>query len=67
MNTPLTIKQISPTKIPFKCPTCNGFGSLKYGKLQCHACRGQGYVVIDQKTTIKDRQTVCQTHNSLPI
>ena len=32
-----------------KCPVCNGFGTLKYGELQCHACKGKGYVLVPNK------------------
>ncbi|KKT67623.1 MAG: hypothetical protein UW60_C0003G0031 [Candidatus Woesebacteria bacterium GW2011_GWA2_44_33] len=33
-----------------KCPVCNGFGTLKFGSLLCHACEGKGYILIpDQK------------------
>ena len=35
--------------IPFRCVVCNGFGSLKYGAIKCQACKGSGYVVIDQE------------------
>lgn len=38
-----------PSKIPFKCVICNGFGSLKYGELQCHGCKGKGYILIPTK------------------
>lgn len=44
--------KVEPKKIPFKCPLCNGFGTLKYGEKTCQACNGKGIVVIDQ-----DRQT----------
>lgn len=37
-----------PIKIPFKCPVCNGFGTLKYGEKQCQACKGLGYVEVLQ-------------------
>jgi len=40
------INQIEPKMIPFKCPVCSGFGTLKYGEKVCHACNGKGYVVI---------------------
>ena len=45
----MTINEVKiiPNKIPFKCPVCNGFGSLQYGKKVCHACNGKGYVVVD--------------------
>ena len=32
-----------------RCPVCNGFGSLKYGELLCHACKGKGYVIVPNK------------------
>jgi DnaJ-class molecular chaperone len=41
--------KIEPKKIPFRCPVCNGFGSLKYGEKICQACKGLGYVIINQK------------------
>jgi len=37
-----------PVKIPFKCPVCNGFGTLKYGTVQCQGCDGKGWVVVNQ-------------------
>jgi len=51
---------IEPNKIPFKCPVCNGFGTLKYGTVTCHACNGKGYVVINNK----DRQTDEEKYSS---
>lgn len=41
-----------------KCEVCNGFGSLKYGTITCHACKGKGYIVIDKLTglPVEDRQ-----------
>jgi DnaJ-class molecular chaperone len=29
-----------------KCPVCNGFGTLKYGEIVCHACKGKGYIIV---------------------
>lgn len=29
-----------------RCPVCNGFGTLKYGSLICHGCKGRGYVFV---------------------
>ena len=37
-----------PVKVPFKCPVCNGWGTVKHGELVCQACGGNGYVVVDQ-------------------
>lgn len=42
--------------LPFRCPVCNGFGTLKYGEIKCQACEGKGYVVVEQKYSQKDRQ-----------
>jgi DnaJ-class molecular chaperone len=41
-----------------KCIVCNGFGSLKYGTVTCHACKGRGYIVVDKLTglPVEDRQ-----------
>ena len=33
-----------------KCVVCNSFGSLSYGRKICHACKGKGYIVINNKT-----------------
>lgn len=29
-----------------KCPVCNGFGTLKWGKITCHGCLGKGYILL---------------------
>lgn len=44
-----------PKKIPFKCPVCNGFGTLKYGAITCQACGGKGYVVVNQDGQMEDQ------------
>ena len=41
-------KQIEPNLLPFKCPVCNGWGTLGYRKKPCHACKGKGYILVDQ-------------------
>ena len=48
--------KITPKRIPFKCPVCNGFGTLKSGTLICHACKGKGYIVIDNEERQKDEK-----------
>lgn len=37
---------------PFKCPVCNAFGTLKFGKVVCHACGGKGYVLVPQEIEV---------------
>lgn len=39
-------------KVPFKCVVCNGFGTVKHGQLQCHGCKGKGFVIVDQRDDI---------------
>jgi Zn finger protein HypA/HybF involved in hydrogenase expression len=36
--------------IPFKCPNCNGYLTVSYGKRICPVCRGTGIVIVDQDT-----------------
>lgn len=50
-------EEITPNNIPFKCPVCNGFGTLKHGTKQCHGCKGKGYVVISNDRQ-KDEHTL---------
>lgn len=35
---------------PFRCPNCNGWGTVTFKKVTCHACNGKGFVIIDQET-----------------
>lgn len=44
-----------PIKIPFKCPVCNGFGTLKYGTVKCQGCSGKGWVVVNQDREMEDQ------------
>ena len=34
------------TSYPHKCPVCNGWGTVSFKKILCHACKGRGYIVI---------------------
>jgi len=43
------VQKIKLQYIPFKCPNCNGYGSVSYGKQQCKVCKGKGLVVINQE------------------
>lgn len=45
---------IKPAFIPIKCPVCNGFGTVNWGKVTCHGCKGNGYVLVPVE--MKDRQ-----------
>ena len=39
-------RKSKPTCIPIKCVVCNGFGTVNWGKAQCHACSGRGYILV---------------------
>ena len=39
-------KELKPKGIPYRCPVCNGFGTLKYGSKTCQACSGTGYILV---------------------
>lgn len=49
----------APTKIAHnchaeKCPVCNGFTTVNYGRQICAVCAGRGYVVVPNQ--IEDRR-----------
>lgn len=47
-----------PLRIPFKCPSCNGFGTVSRDRTTCHGCGGKGWVVVDQMTdSMSDKLT----------
>jgi DnaJ-class molecular chaperone len=46
---------LRPAYIPVKCPVCNGFGSVNWGKAECHGCQGRGYVLIPSVQSISSK------------
>ncbi len=45
-TTPLKIK---PDCHSERCPVCNGFGTLSFGKKVCHVCKGRCYLLVPNK------------------
>lgn len=41
-----SIQQVKPKFYAQKCPTCNGFGTLKYGTIKCNGCHGKTWVLV---------------------
>ncbi len=37
-----------------KCPVCNGFTTVNYGRQTCAACKGKGFVIVPNQ--IEDRR-----------
>lgn len=49
-------EKIIPKTVPFRCPVCNGFGTVgkyKY-KTRCHGCDGLGWVSVYQEEIVLD-------------
>lgn len=42
------VSKITPNTLPFKCPNCNGYGTVGYKKNTCHSCGGTGVVFVPQ-------------------
>ena len=42
------VKKVKPKVLPFKCPNCNGYGTVGYDKRPCHSCKGKGVVFVPQ-------------------
>lgn len=40
------VRKVKPTQIGQKCPVCSGFGTLKYGTIKCHGCKGKGFILV---------------------
>ena len=43
---PISKIKFVAAKLAQRCPVCNGFGTINYGKATCHACNGRGYVLV---------------------
>ena len=43
------IAQATPTYTAQKCPVCNGWGTVSFKRIVCHACKGLGYILIPIK------------------
>lgn len=48
------IEKIIPNKIPFKCVVCNGWGTVSSQRVECHACKGKGYILVENTDRDKD-------------
>ncbi len=43
---PVASVKINPECHAEKCPVCNGFGTVNYGRKPCHACNGKGFLIV---------------------
>lgn len=42
--------KVIPMNHAEKCPVCTGFGTVSKNKIECHACSGNGYVLVPNFT-----------------
>lgn len=49
-NILLSTSQTKPQYVAQKCPVCNGWGTVSFKRVTCHACSGHGYILIPIKT-----------------
>ena len=47
-------QKVKPKILPFKCPNCNGYGTVGYDKRKCHSCKGTGVVHVPQEEDISN-------------
>ena len=46
-----------------KCPVCNGFTTVNYGRQTCAACKGKGFVIVPN-TLIEERRKTDEREHS---
>ncbi len=47
-------KSFKPMVIAQRCPVCNGFGTVGYGRKDCQACGTKGYILVPTVETKKE-------------
>lgn len=47
------LPSLKPSSIAQRCPVCNGWGTVSFKQITCHACNGKGFILIPIE---KDRQ-----------
>jgi DnaJ-class molecular chaperone len=40
-----------------RCPTCNGFTTVNYGKQTCMTCKGNGFVIVPNKLEYRNQRS----------
>ncbi|MDO8658155.1 MAG: hypothetical protein Q7K55_05415 [Candidatus Levybacteria bacterium] len=46
-------KNLQPSSIAQRCPVCNGWGTVSFKQITCHACNGKGFILIPIEKDIK--------------
>lgn len=45
-KSPINNANIKPAHVAQKCPVCNGWGTVSYKRISCHACSGKGFILV---------------------
>jgi DnaJ-class molecular chaperone len=45
-ETQVITQELKPLHIAQKCPVCNGWGTVSFKRVPCHACTGKGFILI---------------------
>jgi hypothetical protein len=47
------VRKVKPSQVGQKCPVCSGFGTLKFGKIKCHGCKGKGFILVPAEEVLE--------------
>lgn len=47
-----------------RCPVCKGFGTVNYGRRECHACGGKGITYVPKRSGIPEYSPASQMINT---
>lgn len=50
----ITPEKIKTRNIWQKCPNCNGYGTVSFGKRTCVSCNGKGVLLLPVESSIDD-------------
>lgn len=51
-----TPEKIKPKNIWQKCPNCNGYGTVSFGKRTCVSCQGKGVLLLPVEPVKDDEE-----------
>ena len=63
MDSVPSVEKIKPKNLWQKCPNCNGYGTVSYGKRTCVSCQGKGVLLLPVESVIDDDGGKENDHN----
>lgn len=52
-DTKIASIELKPELFAQKCPVCNGWGTVSFKQVLCHACEGKGFILIPLEKEIE--------------